>query len=220
MAFFLLFNFPLAEIPPMVLFLNIVVSSVALYRFKKSGYFEYSVVLPFLLTSIPTTFFSAMLEWKTAVLQWMFIIVLSIIALILLLKRVKIESRISLSKRQIWVLCLLIGVILGFLTGVMGIGGGLFLGPILLFWGLSSAKESAGACSAFVLLNSLVGFISHYAQGHVNLSTVTVLLLGIVVFIGAQIGSFWGTKKFSPLIIQRIFALIILFVVIRMAFEF
>ncbi len=109
---------------------------------------------------------------------------------------------------------LLLGAILGFLAGLVGIGGGIFLGPILLLVGFASPKYIAGICSAFVLVNSIVGLTVHYFHGGVELSVI--LLLGIVVFVGAQAGSFLGTKKFSPILVQRIVAVILMVVSLKL----
>ncbi|GAI32681.1 unnamed protein product [marine sediment metagenome] len=96
----------------------------------------------------------------------------------------------------------------------MGIGGGVFLGPVLLLIGFASPKNIAGICSAFVLVNSVVGLLSHSLQGRVDLSVL--FFLGLVVFAGAQVGSFLGTRKFSPLLLQRIFAFILLAVSLKL----
>jgi len=213
-ALFILFGIPLAEIPPFALFFNITVASVALYKFNKRGYFVPKLVFPFLLASIPATFFGAWWHPDEKLLSLIFATARFSIALILLLKKKEVKARFSLDKKTTWVLSFFLGGFLGFLAGIMGIGGGVFLGPVLLLIGFASPKNIAGICSAFVLVNSVVGLLSHSLQGRVDLSVL--FFLGLVVFAGAQVGSFLGTRKFSPLLLQRIFAFILLAVSLKL----
>lgn len=213
-AFLCLFGVPLAKIPPIALFFNITAASIALYKFSKEGYFVPRLVFPFLVGSVPATFFSALWNLEERILSLIFVVVLFFIALILLLKKKDVKAGFSFDKRKSWLIAFPLGAILGFLAGVMGIGGGIFLGPVLLLIGLASSKQAAGACSAFVLVNSVVGLTSHYLYGKVDFSIL--FFLGLAVFAGAQVGSFLGTKKFSSLLLQRIFAFVLLAVSIKL----
>ncbi len=214
MALFILFGIPLAKIPPIVLFFNITAASVALYRFSKRGYFVPKLVFPFLFASIPATFFGAWWHPDERLLSLIFAAALFSVALILLLKKKEVKARFAMDKKTTWLVSLFLGAFLGFLAGIMGIGGGIFLGPVLLLIGFASPKYVAGICSAFVLVNSAVGLLSHSLQGRVDLSAL--LFLGFAVFLGAQVGSFLGARKFSPLLLQRIFALILLAVSLKL----
>jgi uncharacterized membrane protein YfcA len=213
-ALLILFGIPLAEIPPIALFFNITAASVAFYKFYKEGYFIPKLVFPFLVASIPATFFGARLNLGDKALSSIFAIVLFLMAVIILYKKKEVKASLSFDKRTTWLIAIGLGAILGFLAGIMGIGGGIFLGPVLLLIGLASSKQAAGACSAFVLVNSAVGLISHTLQGNVDFSVL--FFLGVAVFVGAQVGSFLGTRKFSPLLLQRIFAFILLAVSLKL----
>lgn len=208
------FGIPLANIPPISLFFNITASSVAFYRFSKQGYVVPRQVYPFLLTSIPATFLGAHIKLDENILSLVFSLVLFSIALVLLFRKKEKKTGFSVPPNLHWILPLLLGAILGFLAGLVGIGGGIFLGPVLLLVGFASPKYIAGICSAFVLINSIVGLTVRYFQGGVDLSAI--FLLGLVVFAGAQAGSFLGTKKFSPFIVQRIVAVILMVVSIKL----
>lgn len=209
-ALLFLLGMPLASIPPVALFFNITASSVAFYRFSKRGYVVPRQVYPFLLTSVPATFLGASLKLNENILSLVFALILFSIALVLLFRKKEIKSRFSVSSNLHWILPSLLGAILGFLAGLVGIGGGIFLGPVLLLIGYSSPKYIAGICSAFVLINSIVGLTVRYMQGGVDISAI--LLLGLVVFAGAQFGSFFGTKKISPIFVQKIVAVILMIV--------
>lgn len=213
-ALLYLFGIPLANIPPIALFFNITASSVALFRFGKRGYVVPRQVYPFLLTSIPATFLGARIKLDENILSLVFASILFSIALVLLLGKKEKKTKFPDSINMSWILPPLLGAILGFLAGLVGIGGGIFLGPVLLLVGYSSPKYIAGLCSVFVLTNSLVGLTVHYFQGGVDLSVI--FLLGLVVFVGAQVGSFLGTKKFSPILLQRVVAVILMVVSIKL----
>lgn len=213
-AFLYLFGIPLAKIPAMALFFNITAASTAVYKFGREGYLKPRLVLPFLVASVPATFFAARLDLEERVLSLIFALVLFFISLFLIFKKKASEPRFHLKKKTNFLISFLLGALLGFLAGLMGIGGGVFLGPVMLLIGLVSPHYVAGTCSAFVLVNSTVGLFSHYLQGNVDFSVL--LLLGIVVFGGARLGSFLGSKKFSPLLLQRIFAVFLLVASLKM----
>lgn len=216
-AFLYLFGIPLAKIPPIALFLNIIVASVALYRFHKAGYFKLQLVSPFLIGSIPATYFGAQLRPDDRVLSLVFASVLFCVALILLFKKRDVKPKFSFDKKTTWIVSFFVGSFLGLLAGIVGIGGGIFLGPVLLLIGFSSSKHIAATCSAFVLVNSAGGLLSHYVQANLDFSAL--LLLGFAVFFGGQIGAFLGSKKFSPPVLQRIFAFILLVVSLKLGVE-
>ncbi len=203
-----LFGISLAEIPPIALFLNIIAASIAFYRFRKGGHFSPKLIFPFLIASIPATYIGAQLILDEKILSIIFTVILFLIALLILFKKKEVKTRLTLDRKTTWLISLSLGALLGFFAGTIGIGGGVFLGPILLLLGLASSKEAASACSAFVIVNSVVGLFSHYFKGGIDFSVL--FFLGFAVFVGAQIGSFLGAKKFSPLLLQRIFAFILL----------
>ncbi|MCK4931419.1 MAG: sulfite exporter TauE/SafE family protein [Candidatus Aminicenantes bacterium] len=213
-AFLYLFGIPLSRIPPIALFFNIIVASIAFSRFYKSGYFKPKFAFPFLIASIPATFFSAQLRIDEKLLAFVFSLILFLAALILLFRGKDIKTRFSLDSKSILVISFFLGGGLGFLAGIIGIGGGIFLGPVLLLMGFSSPKHIAGICSAFVLINSVVGLSSYLIQGRVEFSVL--FLLGLAVFVGGQIGAYFGTKRLSSLLLQKIFAIILLIVSVKL----
>ncbi|MFQ6082701.1 MAG: sulfite exporter TauE/SafE family protein [Candidatus Aminicenantia bacterium] len=211
---FLSFNgFPLNKIPPIALFLNIIVASIALYRFKKVNFFDFRLVLPFVVSSIPAAFIGARVKLDEKSLSILFAVIIFLVAVKMLSLKKEITPEISVNWKTSWLIGLPGGVILGFTAGVVGIGGGIFLGPVLLLFGFASSKQTAAACSTFVLLNSISGLLSHIIKGGVDI--LALLPFGTAVFLGGQIGSYFGAKKFSPLILQKIFGSIILLIAIK-----
>ncbi|MFQ6069432.1 MAG: sulfite exporter TauE/SafE family protein [Candidatus Aminicenantales bacterium] len=213
-AVFYLFGLPLGEIPPLALFLNIIAASTALYRFGRKGYVASGFVIPLLVSSVPAAYFGARYRLDEKLLSLIFAVVLLSVAFVLFFRKKEVKTRFSLGKKGSWIILLFLGALLGSLAGIMGIGGGILLGPILLLLGLSSARYVAGICSAFVLVNSIIGLTSHYLQGRVEFSVF--IILGLAVFVGAQVGSLLGTRKFSSLLLQRILASLLLIVSLKL----
>lgn len=213
-AVFSFFGISLTKIPPIALFLNIVVASIALVRFNKEGYLNLRAILPLLATSIPATYLGARWQPDEKILTLIFAAVFFAIFLLLLSRSKKIKSRFKLGTKSSWMLSFILGGVLGFIAGIVGIGGGIFLGPVLLLIGFSSPKHVAGMCSAFVLANSIIGLLAHYLHGNVELSPL--LFLGLVVFMGGQIGSLLGSQKMSPAALQKIMALLMFFASLKL----
>jgi uncharacterized membrane protein YfcA len=216
-AIFSLFGLPLARIPPIALFLNIIVATIALIRFKNRGYLKLNLVMPLLIGSIPATYLGARWQPDEKILSVIFAVVLFVVSLLLFSKSKEIKTRFTLNTQSFWLLSFALGGALGYLAGVMGIGGGIFLGPILLLIGFSSPRHIAGTCSAFVLVNSSVGLFSHFLRGNVEFSSL--LFLGVAVFVGGHIGAFLGSRKVSPVAIQRIMALLLFAVSVKLGME-
>ena len=214
-AVFSLFGMPLTKIPPIALFLNIVVASISLARFNKHGYVKPNVILPLLAASLPATYLGARWRPDERILSLVFALVLISISFLLFFRFKSATHKFRSSASHSWQLSLLLGAMLGFLAGVMGIGGGIFLGPVLLVIGFSSTKHVAGICSAFVLSNSLIGLATHFLYGNVNLASL--LLLGIAVFLGGLIGSLVGVRIVSPSLLRRVVAVLLFFVSIKLA---
>jgi len=216
-AIFSLFGLPLVSIPPMALFLNIIVASVALFKFKKQGYVKFNLVMPLIIGSIPAAYFGARWQLDEKILSIIFAAVLFVISLVLLFKPEEIKKRFKFTTHSCWLLSFAMGSVLGYLAGVMGIGGGIFLGPVLLLIGFSSPRQTAGICSAFVLVNSSVGLFSHFLKGNVEFSSL--IILGVVVFVGGGIGAHLGSRKISPLVLQKIIALLLFTVSMKLGVE-
>lgn len=216
-AIFSLFGLPLTRIPPIALFLNIIVSTIALVRFNNRGFLKPKMVISLLIGSMPATYLGARWQPDENILTVIFAAVLFVISLLLLSKPKETKARFTLNAPLFWLFTFALGGSLGLLAGVVGIGGGIILGPILLFIGFSSPKQIAAACSAFVLLNSSVGLLSHFLKGNVEFSSL--LILGAAVFGGAQFGAFMGSRKISPLTMQRIIAVLLLIVSVKLGLE-
>ncbi|MDP4198817.1 MAG: sulfite exporter TauE/SafE family protein [Bacteroidota bacterium] len=195
-----LMGFSARQFVPIVLTLNVLVAGIAFLNYRRPGAFEIRKLLPFVITSIPASYIGGMLR----VSQPVFEIILGVALLAAAGRLVLPKSpshRSSFIVQHYYPIALPIGLILGFVSGMIGIGGGIFLSPILLFLGITDIKGSAAMASAFIVLNSLAGL-----AGHAN----TIFSLGDALFLyfllaglaGALLGSYFGATKSRPHTLQ------------------
>lgn len=216
-AILYLFRMPITSIPALSLFFNITASSTALWRFGKEGYLNGGLALPFVISSVPFAFLGASLRLDDKTLSLVLAGSLALVSLLLFTRKPLILLRSPLKRKTFFLLALLVGATLGFLAAITGIGGGIFLAPILFLTGLGSARVVAATCSLFVLANSAAGFLAHSLHGRVEFSPL--LYLGIAVLLGAQVGSFLGARKFSSPVLRKIFAGLLLTVSLKIGME-
>ena len=120
-----------------------------------------------------------------------------------------------ISKKEMWLLGLPLGTVLGFVSGITGIGGGIFLAPILYFLGWTHAKAVAACASLFILLNSLSGFLGQLMKNQFEINMNFALPLMIAVFCGGQVGSRFCVNRFSFQTLKKLTALLIIVVSLR-----
>lgn len=211
LAFLSFLDIPYTKIPATALFLNILCVVISFYNYKKAGHFRLRMLLPFAIASLPAVFIGSLIPVPEKVFFTILGISLFFVAVRMFLLHSFSKPSFSPSASMFWIIGLVSGVMIGLLSGVVGIGGGVFLTPLLMFLGWAKPKEAAALSSAFILLNSMVGFFGHALKGRVDL--ILCLLPGLAVIFGSYTGSFLGAKKLSPAIVQRIFAILLIFVV-------
>jgi uncharacterized protein len=185
---------------PTALILNLFVAMIAFVQFYRAGNFDWKVFLPFAIGSIPMAFIGGMIHLPTAIYK----IILGI-ALILAAVRlaINLKSDNETKTPEFWV-CLLIGAILGFVSGLIGIGGGIFLTPILLLTNWTETKKAAGISALFILVNSISGLLGAYAS--INLLPTTVWYWIAAAIVGGFIGSTLGSYRFNSQTLRRVLA--------------
>ena len=117
-----------------------------------------------------------------------------------------------MSKTRKWIFIFLLGSILGFIAGAIGIGGGIYLVPLIIIFGLGSEKEAAAAGATFICMNSLVGFAARFKAGAFDPDFI-LPLIGCVA-IGGFLGSYYGSKKYDTNTIQKVMGGIIIVAII------
>lgn len=199
-------SFPVESIKPISLTLNIIVSLIASYKFIKAGYFDQKVFTLFAITSIPFAFIGGYLNldpyWFKK-LAGIFLVASG--ALLLIRQFVKPADK----KREINPLAALpIGAIIGLTSGLLGVGGGIFLSPLIIMFGYSSLRNASGVAALFILCNSLLGLTGNY-MAFSNLPYEIIFFIPAVV-VGGYAGSHLGSGKFNnQVIISFLFVVLI-----------
>ncbi len=199
---------------------NIVVVSGGTYIFAKNGHYNWKKVLPLAVLSVPFAFLGGYLEISETLFFILLGLVLILAALFMLLSNY-IVGEVSTSKTFTSKLKdSAIGGVVGFVSGMVGIGGGIFLAPLLHLTNWDTPKRIAATASFFILVNSLAGLLGQLQNPEFYFEPNIAFLLMLTVFFGGQIGSRLSASKISPFIIKRTTALLIAFVGIRILYKY
>lgn len=196
-----LFGISVETYKPIVLILNIVIAGIAFSQFYRAGFFRWSKCWPFLISGIPFAFLGSRVAIEGKVYNLMLGIAL-IFPIIRLLGVAPSERERTKEMRIGW--AILIGAILGFAAGMLNIGGGIFLSPVLILMAWANAKEAAAISSLFIVCNSLSGLIAG-AKLPSALDTTFYLWVGSAIA-GGIIGSYFGSQSFKQVTVQHVLA--------------
>jgi uncharacterized membrane protein YfcA len=206
--------------PLIALACNIAVVSGNTYRFKKSGLISWAKIFPFLALSIPTAWLGGRINIPEIVFIGLLGSALLFAGISLLLKN-RADHEIN-DKLPKWI-GYPVGAAIGLLSGMVGIGGGIFLAPLLYRINWGGAKVIAAASSVFILVNSAAGLLGQFMK----LNTQDLLplaqpywLLIPAVMVGGWVGNTVGIKKLSPQLVRRLTAFLILYVAVRLLWKF
>ncbi len=207
LALLTLFAFPHDLIPMLALLCNLVVSLGGVWHFSRQ--LPLRRILPFLLTSIPMSYWGASIPIGRRPFTILLAISLLAAAFRLLIADESLKPGRQIDRKIAWFVGLPSGGLLGFLSGLVGIGGGVFLSPLLLLTGWTDPRGAAASASLFIFVNSLAGLAGQFSKEGLPLPGPEAIGLLLAVFLGGQIGSRLGSRQFSRLTLQRITALLI-----------
>ena len=216
LALMLIWDIPYYIFPILALICNIIVVSGNSLNYVRSGNLNLKLLTPYLIGSIPFAFFGASISITKELFEILLFVILIIAGIFLL-----IESK-SFNDDQIKInsipkiISLLIGSIIGFTSGIIGIGGGIFLSPILFLMKAGYPKQIATTASLFILINSIFGVAGQLTKDIVFDEFLNFWPLFIAVLIGWQIGNFLNIKFLSGKTLAIITSLLVIFVAIRM----
>ena len=199
---------------------NIVVVSGGTYIFAKNGHYNWKKVLPLVALSIPFAFFGGYLEISDTIFFILLGLTLTFAAVLMLLSNYVVKETSNSTKLRSKLKDGTIGGIIGFVSGMVGIGGGVFLAPFLHLTKWDTPKRIAATASFFILVNSLAGLLGQLQNSEFYFEPNVAFLLMITVFFGGQIGSRLSAAKIPPLFIKRTTAVLIAFVGIRMLYKY
>ena len=197
---------------PTALVLNVFVASIAAFKFYRGGHFSWRTFWPFAAASVPFAFIGGRIALPTDVYK-------GILGSVLILAAVRLAWNLKESEEakapQLF-LALVIGAVIGLLSGLVGVGGGIFLTPVLLLMNWSETKTAAGVSALFILVNSISGLAGNYQQAAMLPANVWLWVAAAVA--GGIVGSTLGAKRFDSLTLRRVLALVLIFAGAKLIF--
>jgi len=219
LALLLIWGIPYSIFPVVALSCNIIVVSGNCFNYVKSGNLNLKLLLPYLIGSMPLAYIGGSLSVEKKIFEILLFLVL-LVAGSLLLFNFKTYDALNESYRKIpTTISILTGGIIGFFSGVVGIGGGIFLSPILFILKNAKPKHIVTSASLFILINSIFGIIGQLTKNEILYQIKDYWYLLIAVLIGGQIGNFLNLKIFPTRVMALITAFLVLFVAARMGIK-
>ena len=219
LALLLIWGVPYYIFPVIALICNIFVVSGNSFNYIKAGNLNFKLLIPYLVGSIPLAFIGGSLELDKNLFEIFLFIVLGIAGTLLLINFKSYEDNESTYRNIPILISILIGGILGFVSGVVGIGGGIFLSPILFLIKAAKPKHIVTAASLFILINSISGVIGQLTKNIVLSDISNYWYLFLIVIIGGHIGNFLNLKIFPTRILALITSILVIFVAIRVGIK-
>jgi uncharacterized membrane protein YfcA len=207
-AILTLFSFAMAPLVTLILVMNIVAAAIAWVMYQQAGFLRPRLLLPFVLTSVPSAYLGGSLP-ITGRAQAIILGVALLAAAVRLLFFAKPPTlNFRVQGAAYYALAAILGGVLGFLAGATGIGGGIFLSPILIALGWANVKEAASVASAFIVLNSIAGLAARLPRTPIEPQYVAPFVA--VVVAGALLGSFMGARRLPFRAVQISLGLVLL----------
>jgi uncharacterized membrane protein YfcA len=197
---------------PTALVLNLFVASVGAFQFWRAGHFSWNVFWPFAVTSIPFAFIGGMIKLPMGVYRTVLGFVLLFAAFRLAWK---FASDATPTAPKVWI-ALVAGALIGLLSGLIGVGGGIFLTPVLLLMNWSETKTAAGVSALFILVNSAAGLMGSIDQVSMLPSGIWYWVAAAVL--GGVIGSLLGAKRFDSITLRRVLAAVLVMASAKLLF--
>jgi len=219
LALLLIWGVPYTIFPIIALTCNIIVVSGNCFNYIRAGNLNFKLLMPYLIGSIPLAFIGGSLPVDKKIFEILLFFVLSVAGCLLLFNFKSYDDKKESYKNISYFMSIIIGGILGFISGIVGIGGGIFLSPILFLLKVAKPKHIVTSASLFILINSVFGIIGQLTK-NLNFSDMYgYFYLLMAVLIGGQIGNYLNLKIFPTRLLALITSGLVLFVAIRMGFK-
>ena len=219
LALLLIWDIPYYIFPIIALLCNIIVVSGNSFNYIRAGNHNFKLLIPFLIGSIPFAFFGGTLKIEKDIFEILLFFVLSIAGVLLMINNKSYENDNLTTKKLNFSFSFFIGSILGLVSGIVGIGGGIFLSPILFLLKSEKPKIIVTTASLFILINSISGILGQLTKEYILIELSNYLPLFLCVFVGGLLGNYLNLKIFTSRILAIITSFLVLFVSIRMGFK-
>lgn len=211
LALMALFGMAPEFMKPTALLLNLFVSLTAFILFFRGGHFKWKIFWPFALSSIPFSFLGGMITLDALLYKKALGLLLLIpVARLLFFPNTKDEQL----KAPHFLISLLIGAFIGFLSGLIGIGGGIILSPVLLMLAWTNQKQTAAISAMFIFVNSVSGLAGQLTKG-IQFQPQMLTYVG-VAFVGGSVGAWFGSSRFDPKVLKFVLAIVLLMASIKL----
>ena len=213
-----LFGLAPAVMRPTALCLNLIVSSLAAFRFWRAGHFRWRTFWPFAVTSVPLAYLGGALTLPPTIYKQIVGVVLLFAAVRLFLSTLeRAAAREPDETREApLALAMLLGAGVGLLSGLTGVGGGIFLSPLLLLAGWADARRTAAVSAAFILVNSAAGLLGN--PGGLRSVSAALPYFALAALLGGIAGTEFGSRRLPPQWIRRLLAAVLVVAGLKMIF--
>jgi len=207
-----IFSIPVTTYKPLILILNILVAGMGFFQFRKAGYFRWKLCRIFLITSVPAAFIGSKYSLEGNIYHYL----LGLALILPIVKLVGINPKESETTKTVKVLpALLIGTLLGGLSGMLNIGGGIFLSPVLILLGWANVKEAAAASALFIVLNSFSGLLGSSAALLITPSAINWFIMAAA---GGITGAYWGASRFQHVTVRYLLSAVLAIASVKLLF--
>ncbi len=211
-AVFSIFGIPVIHYKPLILVLNMLVAGTGFIQFLRAGHLKWSTCWPFLVTSIPAAFLGA----RYAVVGHLYFVLLGLALILPTVRLLGITPKEHASSKPVRVpLALLMGAVLGGLAGMLNIGGGIFLSPLLMLLGWANAKEAAASSAIFITLNSLSGLLGSTSPIYVD-GQIAVWFCAAAA--GGFMGAYFGSARFQMGTVRTLLSVVLMIACCKLLF--
>ena len=219
LALLLIWDIPYYIFPVIALLCNIIVVSGNSINYIRAGNHNFKLLIPFLIGSIPFAFFGGTLKIDKEIFEILLFFVLSIAGALLLINNKSYENENLIIKKLNSIYSFVIGSVLGFISGIVGIGGGIFLSPILFLLKAEKPKIIATTASLFILINSISGVLGQFTKDNTFNELTNYWPLFFSVLVGGYIGNYLNLKIFSNRTLTIMTSLLVIFVSVRIGIK-
>lgn len=213
LALMAIFSFAPETMKPTALLLNLFVAGIAFYHYYKAGHFNKKLFLSFAIASIPLAFLGGLIEVDASIYKK----ILGVLLIFAILKMLNVFGKESTTIKsvKIWQ-GLIVGGLIGFFSGLIGIGGGIILTPIILLLHWGKMKEAAAVSALFIWVNSASGLVGQFTSG-VTISSQSFVLVTIAL-VGGFFGSYYGSNKFNNKLLRYMLVFVLVIASVKLFF--
>lgn len=211
LALMALFGIAPSVMKSSALIMNILVSLIAFYEYYKGGHFRWKLFLPFAIASVPASFIGAYVTLDALLYKK----ILGVILIFPILRLFGVFGKGNESEKEINpVLAFVIGALIGLLSGMIGIGGGIILSPVILLLHWGNMKQTAAVSALFIFVNSIAGLTALFSKGIVIEHPVYLWIA--VTLMGGFLGAYFGSRKLNNPVLKKILSMVLIIASIKL----